>query len=327
MKEKRESVRDFVERTKDSFTLKQLAMAAIVIFGTAAYIIFDYISLGFDASIFQAPAYWINLIIGQSAITIIMFTVYGYTADREEARNAEVQQLRKDIYEAHCSLTRYGLSERFDDYVYVKNIERKKRAYAYKMQRKIHRAKADEKRKRYEKEFADGIEIIESIKVRYRKIYISDIFSRSTVLTVDDEDLSDGMAETTRRMLVNKIVCIIMFGVLLSTLSYEPKAFAGILLSSFIKLFQTAYAIYAGGSAGVTYVRGRLLTSLDNRAQFIQKFVENNMPSEEQRKDIDNELESKKVAEAEAALERRDAVLDMVANEKHAKKEESSHTY
>lgn len=305
MKEKRESVRDIVERTKDSFTLKQLAMAAIVIFGTAAYIIFDYISLGFDASIFRDPAYWINLVIGQSAVTIIMFTVYGYTADREETRNVEVQRLRKDIFSAHCSLTRYGLSERFDDYVYVKNMERKKRAYTYKMQRKIHRAKSDKKLKRYEKEFATGLEMIESIKVRYKKIYISDIFSRSTVSAVDDEDLSDGRAETTRRMLLNKIVCIIMFGVLLSTLSYEPKAFAGILLSSFIKLFQTAYAIYAGGNAGVTYVRGRLLTSLDNRAQFIQKFIENNMPSEEQRKAMDSERQNMEAAEAEKMLERR----------------------
>lgn len=305
MKEKRESVRDFVERTKDSFTLKQFAMAAIVIFGTAAYIIFDYISLGFDASIFRDPAYWINLVIGQSAVTIIMFTVYGYTADREETRNVEAQRLRKDIFSAHCSLTRYSLSERFDDYVYVKNMERKKRAYTYKMQRKIHRAKSDKKLKRYEKEFAAGLEMIESIKVRYKKIYISDIFSRSTVSAVDDEDLSDGRAETTRRMLLNKIVCIIMFGVLLSTLSYEPKAFAGILLSSFIKLFQTAYAIYAGGSAGVTYVRGRLLTSLDNRAQFIQKFIENNMPSEEQRKAMDCERQTMEAAEAEKMLERR----------------------
>jgi hypothetical protein len=184
-------------------------------------------------------------------------------------------------------------------------MERKKRAYTYKMQRKIHRAKSDKKLKRYEKEFAAGLEMIESIKVRYKKIYISDIFSRSTVSAVDDEDLSDGRAETTRRMLLNKIVCIIMFGVLLSTLSYEPKAFAGILLSSFIKLFQTAYAIYAGGSAGVTYVRGRLLTSLDNRAQFIQKFIENNMPSEEQRKAMDCERQTMEAAEAEKMLERR----------------------
>lgn len=310
--EKRESIKDVILKTKDSFTLKQLAMAAIVAFGTAAYIIADYIAFGFDASIFSDPAYWINLVIGQSAVTIIMFTVYNFTSDREESANAEVIRLRQEIYRAHCSLTKYGLSEKFDDYVYLKNLERKKFAYTHRMQRKIHRTKKDDRRKVLQKELEEGLKIVESLKVRYNKVSISEIFSRAVLPHSDDEDLSDGKAETTRQMLLNKVVSIVMFGILLSTLSYQPKAFSGILLSSFVKLFQAAYAIYAGGSAGVAYVRGKLLTSLDNRAQFIQKFVEKHMPSEQERRLLDESRQREKDLEEQAALERRKAEQEIV---------------
>lgn len=305
--EKKESIKDVVVRVKDSFTLRQFAMAAIVLFGTAAYIIADYISFGFDASIFADPAYWINLVIGQTAVTLIMLTVNSFTADREETNNPDIRRLRDEIYKAHCALTKYGLSERFDDYVYIKNLERKRRAYTQKMQRKIHRAKKDDKRKALEKELEAGLSRIEYLKVRYRKISISEIFSRAALVGANDEDLSDGRADATRRMLINKIFGIILFGVLLSTLAPQPKVFSGILLSSFVKLFQAAYAIYAGGSAGVTYARGRLLTSLDNRAQFIQKFVEKNMPAERERQRIDEEREQKEESEMREALERKRA--------------------
>ena len=36
-----------------------------------------------------------------------------------------------------CKLSEYGLTQKFDDYVYVKNYERKKRAYRIKMERNM----------------------------------------------------------------------------------------------------------------------------------------------------------------------------------------------
>ena len=282
MAEKRESIKEIVAKAKDSFTLRQVAMIAVVVFGMGLYILFDYISLGFDASIFADPAYWIQLVIGQSAVTIMMLTMYNFTSDKEQMNNKEVLALRQDIYKAHCLLVKNGLSDKFDDYVYEKNIERKKKAYTAIMERKMYRAKSDKRRAKYQSELERGLEIIESLKVRYKKIRISDIFSRAVSPVGADEDLSDGKAETTARMLFNKILGIIFFGVLLTTIAPNVKddLLLATVLSSFIKLFQGAYAVYSGGSAGVAYVRGRLLTSLDNRASFIQKFIDKNIPTE-----------------------------------------------
>lgn len=281
MKENKESVKEALTKVRDSFTLKQFAMVGVVVFGMALYILFDYISLGFDASIFRDPAYWIQLAIGQSAVTIMMLTMYNFTADKEQNNNPDVIRLRQEIYRAHCLLIKYGLSDRFDEYVYEKNIERKKKAYTAKMERKLFKTKDDKRRKQLQSELDRGLEIIESINVRYKRIRMGDIFSRAVSAVGDDEDLSDGKAQTTATMLLNKILGIIFFGVLLSTI--VPSGKDGVLLatvlSSFIKLFQGAYAVYSGGSTGVAYVRGRLLTSLDNRVAFIQKFLDKNAPS------------------------------------------------
>jgi hypothetical protein len=38
---------------------------------------------------------------------------------------------------ARITLSEYGLTQKFDDYVYVKNYERKKRAYRIKMERNM----------------------------------------------------------------------------------------------------------------------------------------------------------------------------------------------
>lgn len=279
MAEKRENIKEVVAKAKDSFTLRQIAMVAVVVFGMALYILFDYISLGFDASIFTDPAYWIQLVIGQSSVTIMMLTMYNFTSDKEQMNNPEVLRLRQDIYKAHCMLIKYGLSDKFDDYVYEKNLERKRKAYQAIMDRKMYKTKSDKLRARYKSELERGLEIIDSLKVKYKKIRISDIFSRSVSPVGSDEDLSDGKAETTARMLFNKILGIIFFGVLLTTIAPNVKddLLLATVLSSCIKLFQGAYAVYSGGSAGVAYVRGRLLTSLDNRASFIQKFIDKNM--------------------------------------------------
>ncbi len=316
MKEKKESVRDLALRVKDSFSLRQFTMILIVVFGVAANITSDYLTLGFDASIFLSPAYWINLCISQGAVIVIMLCLYGITSEREENANGEVQALRKTIFQAHCDLTKYCLNETFDNYVYVQNIQRKKKAYTQLMQRKIFHAKTDEKRKALEQELQEGLKIIESLKVRYNRISIATIFSRSSLPITDDENLDDGKAKNTRRMLRNKIIGVIAFGVLLSTLAFDPDTFSmGLIVKTCVKLFQASYAIFVGGSEGVNYVRGPLLTALDNRAQFIQKFIEYNMPDAQHRQDIEREHERQQQAEAQEILRRRDNIAGEVTSD------------
>ena len=318
VQERVQSIKDITLKVKDSFTLRQFTMILIVVFGVAANITSDYLTLGFDASIFTSPAYWINLCISQGAVIVIMLCLYGITSEREENANNEVQALRKTIFQAHCDLTKYRLNETFDNYVYVQNMQRKKKAYTQKMQCKIFHAKTDEQKKALERELQEGLKIIESLKVRYNRICIATIFSRSSLPITDDENLNDGKAENTRRMLRNKIIGVIAFGILLSTLAFEPDTFSmGLIVKTCVKLFQASYAIYVGGSEGVNYVRGPLLTALDNRAQFIQKFIEHNMPDVQRRQEMEREQEQQQEAEAQEILRRRDAIsADSTKNQK-----------
>ena len=283
IKEKAQSIKAISVEIKDSFSLRQFTMIIVVLFGAAANILSDYLTPGFDPSIFYSPAYWINLCISQAAVIVIMFCVYGFTAEREESANTEVKKLRATIYKAHCDLSELGLSDGFDKYVAEQNLERKKRAYKKKMERKIFRARTDKRRNRLKDKMSRGLEMIESIRVRYNRIRIATIFSRASLPLTEDGDIEDGRIKTTRRMLINKVTSIIAFGVLLSMITLDPKTFAwGLIIKTFIKVFQAAYAMYVGGSEGVNYVRGPLLTALDNRTQFVQKFIDSNKQTEEE---------------------------------------------
>ncbi len=300
MKEKKDSIKDTVVKVKDSFTLRQLAFAFVVIFGMAADIASDYLTVGWNASIFADPAYWVNLALSQGAIIVMMLCTYALTSEREEASNESVQNLRREIYKAHCIITKYALSEKFDDYVYVKNIQRKTVAYKKKMERKIFRTNNEEKQKQLRDELERGLKIIENLKVKYDKIKIATIFSRASFSAQDSESLDDGRAKTTRRMLLNKVVSVIAFGVLVSSLAFDMRAFGvGMILKTFMKLFQAAYALYSGGRTGVDFVRGPLNTALDNRASFIQKFLDKNAISLTEQK----ELEEKQTADEQKGIE------------------------
>lgn len=306
MKEKKDSIKDTIVKVKDSFTLRQFAFAFVVIFGVAADVASDYLTVGWDASIFTQPAYWINLALSQGAIIVIMLCMYALTSEREETNNEAVQNLRKEIYKAHCIITRYGLSERFDDYVYVKNIRRKTKAYKKKMENKIFRTRDEERQKQLRAELERGLKIIESLKVKYDKIKIATIFSRASFPAQDNESLDDGRVMTTRRMLMNKVISVIAFGVLLSSIAFDMRAFGvGMILKTFLKLFQAAYAMYSGGRTGVDFIRGPLNTALDNRASFIQKFLDANMPTNTEKQALDEQKLAAEQAEAEEILKRK----------------------
>ena len=315
MKEKKYSVKDAIVKVKDSFTLRQLAVALVIIFGIAANIASDYLTVGWDASIFTQPAYWLNLTLSQSSIIIIMLSMYALTSEREELSNEAVKSLRAEIYKAHCFITKYGLAEKFDDYVYIKNIQRKTAAYKAKMERKIFRTHDDEKQKRLRAEMTEGLKIIESLNVKYDKIKIATIFSRASLPAQDSESLDDGRVKTTRRMLLNKVVSVIAFGILLSTLVFDMQAFGvGMIVKTFLKLFQAAYAMYSGGKTGVDFVRGALSTALDNRVSFIQKFLDVHMPTADERRALDANKSAEEEAEAAEILKRKRGMEETAEN-------------
>ena len=157
-----------------------------------------------------------------------------------------------------CKLSEYGLTQKFDDYVYVKNYERKKRACRIKMERKIFRAKTDDRRKALEEERDKGLACI---------------------------------------------ISVVMFGVLLGTIGFEPVNVGwNILIKTFIKLFQAAYAVYVGGSEGISFARGNLFSALGNRAKFVQLFIDANKPDSAAVDKLREEERCIKQSEAEKIL-------------------------
>lgn len=304
--EKAESLKSRIMEVKDSFSIRQLVMVALVLFCTAANIIMDYMAPGFDASVFANPAYWISLIVQQGAIILIMLCVYAFMIEKESQSNDDIKKLKQLLATAHAKLSEYDLTQKFDDYVYVKNYQRKRKAYRIKMERKIFKAKTDEKRKMLETKRDRGLASLQFIKVKYEKIKIVEIFSNATLISPDDESMADHMDKTTAKMLRNKVVGIVLFGVLLSAVTFDPLGFGwNMLIKTLIKLFQAAYAVYVGGSEGVRFARGNLLSALQNRAKFVQQFIESNKPTESVLSEMETAKKAQENADAAEILKRK----------------------
>lgn len=307
MKEDKQSLKELALKAKDNFTIKQMLMVAIVFFCTMANVLMDYLAPGFNFIIFLNPAYWIALAVQQVAVIMIMLCVYSFMIDKETQSNEDIAAFRKTLSVAHCKLSEYGLTQKFDDYVYVKNYERKKRAYRIKMERKIFKAKTDERRKALEEERDKGLASIKFIKVKYEKIIIAEIFSRASLINPEDESMSEHRNKATAKMLCNKILSVVMFGLLLGSIGFEPvKVGWNMLIKTFIKLFQAAYAVYVGGSEGIGFARGNLLSALGNRAKFVQLFIDDNKPDSAAVNKLREDEQRLKQAEAEKILRERD---------------------
>ena len=121
MREDRQSLKELALKAKDSFSIRQMLMAAIVLFCTLANILMDYLAPGFDFDTFLNPAYWISLVVQQVAVVMIMLCVYSFMIDKETQGNEDIAALRNTLSAAHCKLSEYGLTQKFDDYVDVKN--------------------------------------------------------------------------------------------------------------------------------------------------------------------------------------------------------------
>lgn len=116
---------------------------------------------------------------------------------------------------------------------------------------------------------------ISFLKVKYNKIRISTIFSKTILKNNEDDNLDDGEEKEVGRLLVNKVLCILAFGVLGSSMAFGVKTFAtAFLITTCIKLFQTAYAVLVGGTDGQNFARGTMLSKMKLRLDFVQKFLE-----------------------------------------------------
>lgn len=270
-----EKKEEFLTKAKSKFNIKQIAVGSILLFSTLFNILIDYVNVGFDAKIWTNAAYWLQLVLTNGALVLIMLSVRSYMKEREMNTNVNIIAAQNDLDAVHCELSKRNLTTKFEDYVNTINKERKLKTYKNKLYLKIAKCKRDKKRQVLTKQLTNAEKEINYRRVRYNKIHISTIFSHVKLHMENDGDINDNEGVEIGMLLISKVLCIFGFGILGASFAFEPNAFVGsLLLNTFLKLFQTAYSVWAGGTAGQNFVRGTLLSKMQLRLSFVQKFIE-----------------------------------------------------
>lgn len=280
---------DRVLSVKNKFNYRQFFMIAFLLFATAADVLIDYVQAGFDPSIFKDAAYWITLGLTCLSVILVTLSVRDFFREKELRENSEVLAIQKQIDIAHSELMKHNLTTRFAEYVDSINDKRKREAYRSYIQFKMSKCRNDARRKKWQDllNTADNdieflpvkgnlIELSKFRYVKFNRIRIATIFSRTDRNKSDDEDMEANEQAHINELVFRKLFTLISFSIALSTLFFEPNAFAvSILINTFSKLFRTAMSIYLGASDGQSFVREILLSKMKLRLDFIQKFLEN----------------------------------------------------
>lgn len=277
---------DFVgERGK--FNYRQFFMICVLLFITAAEILFDYINAGFNADIFYNAAYWVRLSITCLSIVLVTLTVRDFFRERELTQNSSIKRVQGGIDGAHTELSKRDLMTRLEEYIAETNAERKVKAYKSYLQFKLFKAKEKAKGKwtaLLETADKDALclpVVGKKMKlswckwVRYNRVTINTIFARSGRGKSDDEDLDSNEGSEIGAMLFRKLLPLVAFSVALSTLFFDNGTFAvAILINTFMKLFRIAMSMYTGAMSGQDFIKVTLLSKMERRLDFIQKFLE-----------------------------------------------------
>lgn len=277
-----ESKENFDIHVKRKINTKQFTIGLVLLSATLFNILIDYVKADFSASIFFDVAYWIKLITTNGAILLIMLSFRGYMKERELTGNADILSTQKDIDGVHVELSRRNLATSFENHVNEINADRKLTAYKNVLKLKLSKATNDKSKRKILDRLDKAEEEISFRKVKYPKVKISTIFSKTKLNKNDDEDMEDGEERQIGQLLVNKVIGIVGFGVLGASLAFELNGFSvAVIINTVIKLFQTAYAIYAGGSDGQNFVKSTILSKMKLRLNFVQKFIESKKGEQE----------------------------------------------
>lgn len=290
-------------KLKINMSVKQTTLYLILFFSFFANILVDYISFGFDISMFTNAPYWLKLLTTNSVLILLTIVSRGSSKEKELNNNEIIKGYRKELYNANVTINKYGLVENFIEYIKEVNIKREKEAYKNKLIKKynspfVNQLKKDEIAKKIGN--IDKIEDYDKYKLKYERITFSSIFNSIEINNTSSERLTVNNKKAIINLILNKIIYIFCFSILVASILNETKFSDGItialMLNTVIKVMQCSWAIYVGYSDGIYYVQEDIRTVLANRITFVQRFLENNKQLIEERKktlekaNIDNNI-------------------------------------
>ncbi len=273
---------------RSRFNFRQFFMVSVVLFATAADVLIDYVTAGFDPAIFSQASYWITLAITCLSVVFVVLSVRDFFREKELRENSDIFGTQKKIDGAHTELINHDLATRFEDYVNEINAARKLKAYTEYLQFKLSKITKEQKRAKWQKLLDNAATDISFLPVKgnfirlspfkrihFSRVRIATIFSRMEHVYGDDDDMEAHEQRHVSGLLFKKVAMLMAFSMAFSTLFFQPGAFSvAILVNTFTKLFRTAMSVMLGATDGQDFARGTLLSKMKLRLDFIQKFLE-----------------------------------------------------
>jgi|GEM_PF-5285879 len=256
-------------------TVKTLALFAIFLFAVFVNLLSDYISFAFDASIFCDTAYWMNVLVLNAGVFIVIMICRSYSKDRELFCNSDFIETQKAIDDAYIEFNKRKLCTEFNDYIAYVNRENKLKAYTDNLNRKLKRCKDEAQRKALSNLLERAERDIGFIRVRYGRVKVASVFGRTNINIASEYDIDEHEARAVMKLLLQKVFGILAFSLIFTSMLLSSREFSLVMLySSALKMLQVATGVYIGFAAGTDYVTGEVLVKAKLRLSLIQRFLE-----------------------------------------------------
>lgn len=238
-------------------------------------ILYDYVSVSFDPSIFCNAEYWVTTLLINGSALMIMFSMRSAAKIRYTDRDEGIQTCIRNLDECYISLSQRKLMSEFDEYVKAENLRRKKAAYKAKLTNRLRKCRKEKKKAELEQRLGKLEEEIEDIKVRYHAVKVGTLFSMSNIKTFEDENLDISETGEIVMRTLSKAVGMLGVGIFgLSLTITNGELGLSLIVTTVFKVLQIALAIYLGVTDGEGFAREVILPKLKLRLKFVQQFLE-----------------------------------------------------
>lgn len=258
------------------YALKTAALTIIFLLVVFINILSDYISFSFSTAIFADAAYWLNVAVLNTGLIIVIMISRSYAKDKELETNKDYTATQKEIDGAYVEFNKRKLCTEFNKYIDEINFKNKLERYETKLNGKLMKTKDEERRAELKESIKRACDDVKYVCVRYRKIRVASIFSRTDMSVRDEYDIDEHEARAISKLILNRVLAIVAFSLVFTSVLMSAREFDVVMLySTALKLFQVATSIYVGLSAGYNYVAGEILPKAKLKLQIIQRFLEN----------------------------------------------------
>ncbi len=295
-----------------SIVIFDIIMGIIVLASFMVRVVSDYVKTGFNFEILLSFSYWATLI-ADNVINIAMSIVFrSLMIDREKRFNETFNKFKGSIEDMQKFIYSNSYDNTLKEYVDKTNADRKYTLYYNMLKHKADKSFAKKQldrlyvKKKYEEDKRQPnkakIERIEN-KIRKYNVKYNVLLQKlaaareesvwrkvrgyrpikTVVLFSGADKISDNIAENYEVnsgkefafFFLKKVVFLLIFASFLGTLVPEGFLFDYTMLwGTANKIFWGAMSLYAGGSAGVEYVRQVLVPAVKGRVDFLQQFSE-----------------------------------------------------